>query len=183
MHATKISTTIARQVSLLIFAAVLAACATEKPRPVVPEPAKNPAPAEPAPAVSAPTPQPPVAQSPLHDPNNILYKRSVYFAYDKYEVTSDYRPLVEAHAKYLSGHSGAKVAIQGNCDERGSREYNLALGQRRADAVGKIMTLLGVPSRQIETVSFGEEKPKALGHDEASWAENRRSDIVYEREN
>jgi len=119
----------------------------------------------------------------LHDPANILFKRSVYFAYDKYDVSAEYRPLVEAHAKYLVAHGGAKVAIQGNCDERGSREYNLALGQRRADAVGKVMTLLGVPSRQIETVSFGEEKPKAPGHDEAAWAENRRSDVVYEREN
>jgi peptidoglycan-associated lipoprotein len=182
MHATTNSRTIARHISLLIFAALLAACATEKEKPVVPEPAQ-PAPAQPAPVVATPAPQPPVEQNPLHDPKNILYKRSVYFAYDKYEVTGEYRPLVEAHAKYLNDHGGAKVAIQGNCDERGSREYNLALGQRRADAVGKIMTLLGVPSRQIETVSFGEEKPRALGHDEASWAENRRSDIVYEREN
>jgi peptidoglycan-associated lipoprotein len=181
MHATKNSRIVASHVSLLIFAALLAACATEKPKPVVPEPVQTETPAPAGPAVA--TPQPPLAQSPLHDPNNILYKRSVYFAYDKNDVTAEYRPLVEAHAKYLNEHGGAKVAIQGNCDERGSREYNLALGQRRADAVGKIMTLLGVPARQIETVSFGEEKPKALGHDEASWAENRRSDIAYEREN
>jgi peptidoglycan-associated lipoprotein len=167
---------------MLIFAALLAACAAEKPKPVIPEPAQTPPQAQPEP-VATPAPPAPVAQNPLHDPANILFKRSVYFAYDKFDVTSEYRPLVEAHAKYLVAHGGAKVAIQGNCDERGSREYNLALGQRRADAVGKVMTLLGVPSRQIETVSFGEEKPKALGHDEAAWAENRRGDIVYEREN
>jgi peptidoglycan-associated lipoprotein len=71
------------------------------------------------------------------------------------------------------------VRIVGNCDERGSREYNLALGQRRADSVKKAMTLLGVPPKQIQTVSFGAEKPKAPGHDEEAWAENRRSDIVY----
>jgi len=182
MQTTMNSRTIARQLSPLIFVALLAACATEKQKPVVPEPAQ-PAAEQPAPPVAAPVQQPPVTQNPLHDPNSILFKRSVYFAYDKFDVTGEYRPLVEAHAKYLVAHGGAKVAIQGNCDERGSREYNLALGQRRADAVGKIMTLLGVPSRQIETVSFGEEKPKSLGHDEAAWAENRRSDIVYEREN
>jgi len=88
---------------------------------------------------------------------------------------------VEAHARYLREHSGAQVAVQGNADERGSREYNLALGQRRSEGVKKILTLLGVADRQIETTSFGEEKPRALGHDEASWSQNRRSDIVYER--
>jgi len=182
MHATTNSKTIARYILLLIFAALVAACATKKEPAVVPEPAPTPT-TQPAPPVATPAAQAPVMQNPLHDPKNILYKHSVYFAYDKYDVSGEYRPLVEAHAKYLNDHSGAKVAIQGNCDERGSREYNLALGQRRADAVGKIMALLGVPSRQIETVSFGEEKPKAPGHDEAAWAENRRSDIVYEREN
>jgi peptidoglycan-associated lipoprotein len=89
--------------------------------------------------------------------------------------------LIEAHAKYVRDHSGARIAIQGNCDERGSREYNIALGQRRSQGVANVMKLLGVPERQMEAVSFGEEKPRALGHDEASWAENRRSDIVYQR--
>ena len=81
-----------------------------------------------------------------------------------------------------SGRPGANVVIEGNCDERGSREYNLALGQRRADGVRKMMVLLGASTQQIETISFGEEKPKAAGHDESSWSQNRRSDIVYKRE-
>ena len=94
-------------------------------------------------------------------------------------VVQFFQPLVQAHAKYLAGNPGARVVIEGNCDERGSREYNLALGQRRADAAKNAMKLLGATETQIESVSFGEEKPKASGHDEASWSQNRRDDIVY----
>lgn len=123
-----------------------------------------------------------VAANPLKDPSNILSRRSVYFDFDSSAVKDEYKPLVEAHAKYLSGHAEASVTLQGNCDERGSREYNLALGQRRAENVKKMMVVLGASGRQIETVSFGEEKPKAPGHDEASWQENRRADIVHQGE-
>ena len=109
-----------------------------------------------------------------------LAQRSVYFDYDSNSVKDEYRGLVQAHSRYLTADKrDAKIRIEGNCDERGSREYNLALGQRRADSVKRAMTLLGVPPKQIETVSFGSEKPKALGHDEEAWGENRRSDIVY----
>jgi peptidoglycan-associated lipoprotein len=87
--------------------------------------------------------------------------------------------MLKAHAGYLSQRPDANVVIEGNCDERGSREYNLALGQKRAEAVKSRLALLGVPDGQIETVSFGEEKPRANGHDESAWAENRRADIVY----
>ncbi len=118
----------------------------------------------------------------LTDPKSILSKRSVYFDFDKYDVKDEYKPLVEAHAKYLSGHQGASVVLQGNADERGSREYNLALGQRRAESVKKMMNVLGVQDGQIETVSFGEEKPKAECHDESCWSQNRRADIVYKGE-
>ena len=89
--------------------------------------------------------------------------------------------MIEAHAKYLREHPGVRILIQGNCDERGSREYNIALGQRRSQRVAEMLSLLGVPSRQVEAVSLGEEKAKSPGHDEGSWAENRRSDIVYQR--
>jgi peptidoglycan-associated lipoprotein len=123
-----------------------------------------------------------IAGNPLKDPNNILSKRSVYYDFDSSVVKDEYKPMVEAHAKYLASHADAKVTIQGNTDERGSREYNIALGQRRADGVKKIMNVLGVGDKQIETVSFGEEKPKATGHDEESWKQNRRSDIVYQGE-
>jgi peptidoglycan-associated lipoprotein len=117
--------------------------------------------------------------SQLKDPASPLSKRSVYYDFDMYNIRDEFQAVVEAHAKFMLQNKDLKVRIEGNCDERGSREYNLALGQRRADAVKRAMTLLGVPASQIETVSFGAEKPKALGHDEESWAENRRSDIVY----
>jgi len=120
-----------------------------------------------------------VGSNPLKDPSNILSKRSVFFELDSNIVKDEFKPLVSAHARYMQQNRAMKMTIQGNADERGSREYNLALGQRRADAVKQMMQLLGVQSEQIETVSFGEEKPRATGHDEASWAENRRADIVY----
>lgn len=120
--------------------------------------------------------------NPLKDPGNILSKRSVYFDYDSTSVKDEFKPLVTAHAKYLTDNRGRKIVIQGNTDERGSREYNLALGQRRADSVKKMLLLLGVRDAQIETVSFGEEKPRTTGTDEGSYAENRRGDIVYDSE-
>jgi peptidoglycan-associated lipoprotein len=117
--------------------------------------------------------------NPLRDPNNILSKRSVYFDYDQFVVKDEFRPLIEAHAKYLQANRNARAVIQGNTDERGTREYNIALGQKRADAVKKLMLLLGASEAQIETVSFGKEKPRREGHDEVSWAENRRADVVH----
>jgi len=117
--------------------------------------------------------------NPLKDPNNVLSKRSIYFEYDSFTVSDQYKALVEAHAKYLAANRNARVALQGHADERGSREYNIALGQKRADAVKRMMTLLGVQETIVETVSFGEEKPKNAGHDETSWTENRRVDIIY----
>lgn len=117
---------------------------------------------------------------PLKDPNGPLAKRSVYFDYDSYIVKDEFKPTVDAHAKYLAANKGRKIVIQGNTDERGGREYNLALGQKRAEAVRKSLSLLGVTESQMEAVSFGKEKPKATGNDEAAWAENRRADIVYQ---
>ena len=117
--------------------------------------------------------------NPLKDPRNVLSKRSVYFDLDRYDVKDEYKPLIEAHGKYLQANKNAKMTIQGNADERGSREYNIALGQRRADTVKRMMQIYGASEVQIETVSFGKEKPRNTGHDEAAWAENRRDDIVY----
>ena len=112
-----------------------------------------------------------------------LAKRSVYFDYDSNAVKDEFRPVVQAHSKYMTADKrDAKIRIEGNCDERGSREYNLALGQRRAEAVKKVMTVLGVQDGRIETVSFGEEKPQSQGHDESAWAQNRRADIKYSGE-
>lgn len=133
----------------------------------------------PPPAVVKPVEVPRVAANPLKDPGSILSKRSVYFDYDSIVIKDEFKPLVTAHAKYLSDNRGRKAVIQGNTDERGSREYNLALGQRRAESVKRMMVLLGASDAQIDAVSFGEEKPRANGTDEGSYAENRRGDIVY----
>ncbi len=115
----------------------------------------------------------------LKDPKNILSKRVIYFDYDSNLVKEEFRPLVAAHAKYVSQDPKAKMIIQGNTDERGGREYNLALGQRRADAVKQMMSVLGAEGARVETVSFGQEKPRVEGRTEDAFAQNRRAEIVY----
>ena len=118
----------------------------------------------------------------LKEPGSPLAKRGIYYDYNRYDIKEEYVPLIESHSKFLMDHIDIRIAVQGNCDDRGSREYNLALGQRRADSVKRAMILLGVGEKQIETVSFGAEKPVAFGQDEESWAKNRRADIVYPNE-
>ena len=108
-----------------------------------------------------------------------LQQKSIFFDFDSYAVQATYLPVIEAHARNLITNSGAHVVIEGNTDSRGSREYNLALGQKRSEAVKQRMQLLGVPASRIEAVSFGREKPVAVGENEAAWAQNRRADIVY----
>jgi peptidoglycan-associated lipoprotein len=164
----------------LLSIAALAACASQS------TPESEPAPA-PAPSTSA-KPATPQATTATAAPRGAAtfsraatmpQARSVYYEYDKSEIKADGVKTIDAHAQYLRDHPEVKVKVEGNADERGSAEYNLALGQRRADAVMKRMAILGVSSERIETVSFGKEKPKATGHDESAWSENRRSDIVY----
>lgn len=118
----------------------------------------------------------------LTNPKSILSKRSVYFDYDKFEVKAEYKDLVAAHAKFLADNRQFKMLIQGNTDERGSREYNLALGQKRADAMKKMLVLLGAREEQVESVSLGEEKPKNEGQTEEAYAQNRRGDMLYSGE-
>jgi peptidoglycan-associated lipoprotein len=116
---------------------------------------------------------------PLNDPQGVLAKRSVYFDFDSYVVREAEQAVVGNHSQYLNKNKARKILIQGNTDERGGAEYNLALGQKRAEAVRKSLGALGVPDSQMEAVSLGKEKPKASGSNEAAWAENRRADIVY----
>lgn len=118
---------------------------------------------------------------PLDDPNSALAKRVVYFEFDRSEVTSDFRSIVSAHAEYLAGNPNVTVTIEGHADERGTREYNIALGERRAAAVKQILTLQGASSGQVNTISYGEERPAALGHDDDAWALNRRAEFIYQR--
>lgn len=166
--------------ALLAVMAGLYGCATTESQDTS-TPAATPSPSA-SPSVTPGTARPPVqtarttaAPTGAQQPD---LKRSVYFEFDKYDVKPEYRALVESHARWLKANPKARLTIEGNADERGSREYNVALGQRRAEAVTKMLVLLGARSEQIEAVSWGEEKPRLTGHDEASWAENRRDDFV-----
>jgi peptidoglycan-associated lipoprotein len=116
---------------------------------------------------------------PWNDPKSPLFQRSVYFDLNEYTVQTKYQKQLSTHASFLKANPKQKIIIQGNTDERGTAEYNLALGQRRSDAVRKLLNQMGVSDDQLEAVSFGKEKPKAEGDSEAAWAENRRADIVY----
>jgi peptidoglycan-associated lipoprotein len=121
-----------------------------------------------------------VTLPPHRDPNSeVARQRSVYFDYDDFSVQDAYRGVIETQGRYLGSHPELAVRIEGNSDERGSAEYNLALGQRRAESVLRALAIYGVKPAQVEPVSLGEEKPKANGHDEAAWAQNRRADIAY----
>lgn len=118
----------------------------------------------------------------LTDPNHILSDRTVYFDFDSFVIKSEFAPLVEAHAAFLKANGQMRMMVQGNTDERGSREYNLALGQKRSEAVKRALVLLGVNEAQVESVSLGEEKPRCTDQAESCWGENRRSDILYSGE-
>ncbi len=110
---------------------------------------------------------------------DLLAKRRVYFAFDSSTVDQENRAIVEAHAAYLAANKNIKVVLEGHADERGTREYNLALGERRAQAVERMVKVLGVPADRIKNVSYGEEKAIAMDHTEAAWALNRRVEIIY----
>jgi peptidoglycan-associated lipoprotein len=120
-----------------------------------------------------------LSSQPWNDPKSPLFKRSVYFDFDSYTVKPEYQSTLQAHANYLKANKDRKIKLEGNTDERGTTEYNLALGQRRSEAVRKSLSLLGVSDSQMEAISFGKEKPKAEGSNEAAWQENRRADIAY----
>jgi peptidoglycan-associated lipoprotein len=115
----------------------------------------------------------------LTDPRNPLSRREIFYDYDSFTVKDEYKPLLEAHAAYLKQNRNARIKVEGNTDERGSREYNLALGQKRSESVKRVLTLLGVSESQIDTVSFGEEKPRNPASTEAAYSENRRCDLSY----
>jgi peptidoglycan-associated lipoprotein len=179
-----------RQIAIAAFSTAtlfLAACATTTPdaqAPVESPGGKPPAQVQTQPVKPVDVTGGPSASqlSALKDPKNILSQRSIYYDYDKFDVKDEYRALVEAHAKYLRENPSARMLIQGNTDERGSREYNVGLGQRRSDGVKRTLLLLGARDNQVESVSLGEEKPQVDGHNEAAWAKNRRSDILYSGE-
>jgi len=115
----------------------------------------------------------------LDDPSSPLSKRVIYFMYDSYEVLPEYQQVVSAHANYLASHPERNIILEGHADERGSSEYNIALGEQRAKAVAKMMQFQGANDGQVQVVSFGEEKPAVSGHDESVWQQNRRVEISY----
>ncbi len=117
----------------------------------------------------------------LEDPSSPLSERIVYFEFDSSTLSSDAMALLEAHAAFLADNPQRRMLVEGHTDERGSREYNLALGERRAESVKQALTLAGARSNQIDTVSYGEESPAANGSNESAWSQNRRAELVYER--
>lgn len=159
----------------LVLVNLLAACASNKPAETTAAPAGSAAGTTASTQAAASA----AAVDALNDPASILAKRSAYYPFDVSVVQEADKPMVQAHGQYLASHADRKVRLEGNCDERGSNEYNLALGQRRADGVKKMLELSGAKSVQMDSVSYGEEKPKASAHDEASWAQNRRTDLNY----
>ena len=165
------------------FALLIAACTTtpEEPAPVVgAEEARQPSDrkpgAQPQPVLRAPMASP--ASMPKRS-SDTLSKRSIYYDYDRFDIKDEYRGVVEAHAKQLREDPKAKIVIRGHADERGSREYNIALGQRRSESVKNMLLLLGVKESQVESVSLGEEKPVCTEAAEDCWWKNRRGDIGY----
>jgi peptidoglycan-associated lipoprotein len=166
--------------------AFLAACSSTPPVAMTPAktpPASAPAPAAPAPMhanpVMAPKAETMMLPAYLDPKNAISTQRSVYFDYDIFSVKPEFTKMLEMHGKFLAANPRVNIRVQGNADERGSAEYNLALGQKRADAVVRALKIYGVKESQMESVSFGREKPKAMEHDESAWSQNRRVDLEY----
>jgi peptidoglycan-associated lipoprotein len=175
-------------ISLSVATLLLAACGSQPP-----SPEQNPAGVESRTPGAVKVDTPPVVQvkpeqidpnsnAALRDPKSPLSKRSIYFDYDSYVVKDEFQTLLAAHGKFLAANPKMKMLIQGNADERGSREYNLALGQKRAEAVRKTLTLLGAREDQLEAVSLGEEKPACTASSEECWGKNRRGDMLYSGE-
>lgn len=164
---------------------LLAACSSTPPKPSTPTPALVVqavvvplTPAKPAPTSSSNVQS--VVITPHLDPKNaISSSRSVFFDYDVFAIKPDFTKMIELHGKYLASNAKLSIRVEGNADERGGAEYNLALGQKRAEAVVRALKFYGVKDSQVEAVSWGKEKPKNPGHDEAAWAQNRRVDLVY----
>ncbi|MBI5785536.1 MAG: peptidoglycan-associated lipoprotein Pal [Rhodocyclales bacterium] len=163
-------------------ALILSACSSQPP--AQEQPGAPVTDAKPAPTMAAPAPVTaqgvdPYSLAALKDPKSAVYKRSVFFDYDKYDIKDEFKALIEAHGKLLVRNPKVKMLIQGNADERGSREYNLALGQKRAEAMKKALLLQGATEAQIEAVSLGEEKPRCKESAESCWSQNRRGDMLY----
>ena len=177
LSSLNMSSTHLTRIAMAIAALALAACSSTKLAETADVTGK---------AVAAPT-TPAAAQSAVApvvadhlNPNSLISKeRSVFFDFDQFVIKASDGPLIERQGKYLASKQSLAIRVEGNADERGGREYNLALGQKRADAVVRALKVYGVGEKQLEAVSFGSEKPAMQGHDEAAWAQNRRVDLAY----
>jgi len=177
LSSMNMSSTHLTRIAMAIAALALAACSSTKLAETADVTGK---------AVAAPT-TPAAAQSAVApvvaehlNPNSLISKeRSVFFDFDQFVIKASDGPLIERQGKYLASKQSLAIRVEGNADERGGREYNLALGQKRADAVVRALKVYGVGEKQLEAVSFGSEKPAMQGHDEAAWAQNRRVDLAY----
>jgi len=168
-----------RFIALVMLAAILAACARETvEEPEAPEPPPTQEPVE-EPEVDRLDPRDFSDPRNLDNADSVLSQRVIYFEFDRSNVRSQFRPIIEAHAEYLRANPSARVMLEGHADERGSREYNLGLGERRGNSVEDLLRANNVPSRQIEVVSYGEERPVCRESNEDCWQRNRRVEIVY----
>ena len=173
--------TLNKFLTLMCVAVLLAACASNEPKPET----------DPVDTTPVETPddrnvqtnpwdgKPAYDPAQLDNPDSLLSQRVIYFDFDRAEVKSEYRNIVREHARFMSQNSGYQMTLEGHADERGTREYNVALGERRAMSVGDLMRAQGASDGQIDHVSYGEERPVALCHEESCWWKNRRVEIVY----
>jgi peptidoglycan-associated lipoprotein len=168
-----------RFIALAMLAAILAACARETvEEPETPEPPPTQEPTE-EPETDRLDPRDFTDPRNLDNSDSVLSQRVIYFEFDRSNVRSQFRPIIEAHAEYLNANSSARVMLEGHADERGSREYNLGLGERRGESVAELLRANGVSADQIEVVSYGEERPVCRESNEDCWQRNRRVEIVY----
>ena len=166
----------------LVFAVAISACKTTEPAPepvTEPEPTPAPAVVEEATTMAAPDARDYSDARNFDNSESLLSKRVIYFDFDKSEVRSEYRAIVAAHAAYVTAHRSARVTLEGHADERGTREYNLGLAERRGNAISGLLSAAGAMGGQLDTVSYGEERPVCRVSDDSCWSQNRRAEIVY----
>lgn len=167
-------------VMLAIFCLAVAACKKEQVR-ETPEPVAEPTPTVREPEVQRLNPRDFTNPENLTNPESLLSKRVIYFDFDQSTIRPEFRDVLAAHGQFLSANSGYEATLEGHADERGTREYNLGLGERRAGAVADVLDAQGASTTQIESVSYGEERPVCTATNEGCWQRNRRVEIVYTR--
>jgi peptidoglycan-associated lipoprotein len=163
----------------LVFAVAISACKTTEPEETTTEPTETAPVVEEATTMAAPDPRDFTDARNFDNSESLLSKRVIYFDFDKSDIKSEYRPIVAAHAAYVAAHRSARVTLEGHADERGTREYNLGLGERRGNAISGLLSAAGAMGSQLDTVSYGEERPVCRVSDENCWWQNRRVEIVY----